>query len=326
MTEAQRPEFKEFVKKPGFIKTWITAVRPFSFSASTMPVIFGTILPITIGEYRFNLILFLAAFFGMVILHAAANLLNDVYDYRKKLDRQVNPVSGAVVRGWISSDQARNASIILFIIGGLIGLFVLWRVGTPILWIGLPGIVIGILYSWGPLELKYNALGDLAVFLNFGILGAMGAWTVQTGEISLLPAVWSVPMSILVIAILHANNWRDIQSDTGGGISTMASVLGDRGSEVYYTFLLTSPFVIIVGIIAVTRIFNLEPKMPFSFLIVFLALFPAIRLIQKAKQRKNPKEPLDFVALDGATAQLNLIFGLLCSIALGVDALIQYIW
>ena len=129
-------------------------------------------------------------------------------------------------------------------------------------------------------------------------------------------------MSLFVVGILHANNWRDIQSDRAGGIQTMASLLGDSASESYYTFLLLSPFAIILIYLFFSIAHWLEPKMPMTFLITFIAIPKAIKLINKGKRRKNPAMPLDFIALDGETAQLNLIFGILCIVALGLDTLL----
>jgi 1,4-dihydroxy-2-naphthoate octaprenyltransferase len=303
-----------------FQKWWVAA-RTFSLPASTMPVAFGTALAVTIGGAKLNIILFLAALVGMALLHAGANLLNDVYDYRKGIDRRVNPVSGSVVRGWITPRQALIAGWLCIGCGSLIGLWIYSQVGAPILWIGVSGVIIGVLYTWGPLPLKFNALGDLAVFLDFGILGALGAWTVQTGSLSWVPAVWAAPMSLLVIGILHANNWRDIVSDTQGRIHTVSSLLGDRLSEAYYALLLFGPFVFIGGLILVSWGLGLGPRMPLTFLITLLSAPTAYQLLAKGRQRHHPKHPLDFVALDGATAQLNLQFGLLCVAALGLHAL-----
>jgi len=310
---------------PPFFKMWLVATRPFALPASTMSVIFGTVLALTIGKADFNFTLFLSAFFGMAFLHTGSNLLNDVFDYKKGIDRQVNPVSGAVVRGWITKSEALKASALFLGTGTLIGLYIVSRIGLPILWIGLIGVVIGVLYTWGPLPLKFNALGDLSVFLNFGVLGSLGAWTVQTGSLSWTPVLWAVPMSLLVVGILHANNWRDIASDTGGGIKTMASVLGDRRSEGYYMFLLLFPFVFILLIILLSWLDGLRPRVPLTFLVTFIAIPKALGLIRKGKHRFQPKQPQDFIALDGETAQLNLIFGLLCTAALGLDALLSMI-
>jgi len=308
---------------PPLLKKWLVATRPFALPASTMSVIFGTVLAITIGNTPFNLVHFIAAFFGMVFLHTGSNLLNDVFDFKKGVDRNVNPVSGAVVRGWITPAQALRAGLFFLLIGSVIGLFILSRVGKPILWIGITGVAVGGFYTWGPMPLKFNALGDLAVFLNFGVLGSLGAWTVQTGTLSWTPVLWAIPMSIFVVGILHANNWRDIQSDQAGGIQTMASLLGDTASEGYYIFLLLSPFVIILLYLLLSIISGLQPQMPMTFLVTFFAIPKAIKLIRKGQRRKNPVMPLDFIALDGETAQLNLFFGILCTVALGLDAILS---
>ena len=310
---------------PPWLKKWMVATRPFALPASTMSVIFGTVLAITIANAPFNLLHFVAAFFGMVFLHTGSNLLNDVFDFKKGIDRNVNPVSGAVIRGWITPAQALRAGLFFLLIGIIIGLFMVSRVGRPILWIGIIGVSVGGFYTWGPMPLKFNALGDLAVFLNFGVLGSLGAWTVQTGSLSWTPVLWAIPMSIFVVGILHANNWRDIQSDRAGGIQTMASVLGDTASEGYYIFLLLSPFAIILLYLFLSIIDGLQPKMPLTFLITFLAVPKAIKLIKKGKRRKYPAMPLDFIALDGETAQLNLVFGILCTVALGLYAFVSMV-
>ncbi|MEE8415330.1 MAG: 1,4-dihydroxy-2-naphthoate octaprenyltransferase [Desulfobacterales bacterium] len=309
---------------PSFFKKWSVAIRPFALPASTMPVIFGTLMSVTIGGTSFDLLLFLAALFGMAILHTGSNLLNDAFDYEKGIDKQVNPVSGAVVRGWISPRDALHAGYLFLGLGMLIGLFLVSRVGVSILWIGMAGVAIGIFYTWGPLPLKFNALGDLAVFLNFGVLGALGAWTVQTGTLSWAPVTWAVPMSLLVVGILHSNNWRDIDSDRAGGIQTMASRLGDTFSEGYFVFLLVCPFVVIMALILLSMAADLDPKMPPTFLVTFLAIPLAFKLIKKGRMRRQPKHPLDFISLDGQTAQLNLLFGLLCTAALVLNSLMSF--
>ncbi len=309
---------------PKWIKKWWVAMRPFALPASTMPVIFGTVLAITIGKAQLKFYLFVASLLGMAALHTGANLLNDVYDYKKGVDKHVNPVSGGVVRGWVTTREALIAGWLFLTIGLFIGFIIVHQVGFPILWIGLLGIFIGVFYTWGPMPLKFNAVGDLAVFLNFGILGALGAWTVQMGHPSWVPVLWAIPMSLLVVGILHANNWRDIKNDTQGGIYTLASIFGDIRSESYFAFLLFSPFAVILFFIFLSFATNLNPKMPLTFLVTFMAMPMAIKLVKKSKQRNNSKYLKDFLALDGATAQLNLMFGILCISALGLDVLINF--
>ena len=309
--------------QPGFVGTWWTATRPFSFPASSMSVVFGATLAVIIGDATMNWPWFVLSVLGMMTLHAGSNLLNDATDYEKGLDAVVIPVSGGVVRGWITPRQARTGALVLFVVGGLCGGVLVWAVGWPVLAIGAAGVVIGVLYSAQPAGLKYLGLGDLAVFLNFGILGSLGAWTVQTGSLSWLPVIWAVPLSILVVAILHANNWRDIAGDSEKKCVTVANMLGDRGSAVYYAFLLLSPFAAVLLIMGLSRFTDLTAAMPLTFLVTLLALPLAAKLLAKSRRRATPKDPMDFLTLDGATAQLNMAFGVLCTAALLIQAAIE---
>jgi 1,4-dihydroxy-2-naphthoate octaprenyltransferase len=292
-----------------------------------MPVIFGTVLAVVYGGYEFKPILFLLSFIGMVILHSGANILSDYFDFKKGLDKVPSPVSGGVVRGIISMREAKISSIIMLTVGGIIGLILTYLTGFWLLVIGVVGLFVGIFYTTETrIAMKYHGLGDLAVFLNFGILGSLGAYFVQSSTLSWIPVIWAVPMSILVIAILHANNWRDIKSDKSGHIFTVASLLGDKNSLRYYGFLIYGPFIMVLGLIIIPFLISPElAAMPWTFLITILALPLAFKLWRKALNRENPKSPLDFIALDGATAQLNLAFGALCTVALILHALIQYL-
>lgn len=306
-----------------WLRLCLIAGRVWALPASTMSVAFGTLLAVTIGGAPFDFVLFLLSFVGMALLQVAANMLNDVYDYRNGIDQQVNPASGAVVRGWLTPPQALVGGAGCLLIGSAIGFYIVLRIGLPILCLGAVGVLSAVLYTWGPWPLKYHALGDLAVFLNFGVLGSLGAWTVQTGQLSWVPAVWAVPMSLLVIAILHSNNWRDIAYDTGGQISTVASCLGDAGSQTYQRALLFAPFTMIALLVLLTHVTALSPQMPATFLVTLLALPLAVRLVRTGARRHDPQGGPAFAALDGATAQLNLLFGLLCLAALGLHALIK---
>ena len=306
--------------QPSTVRKWIVAARPWSWPASTMPVLFGTSLAVVIGGATLKPFRFLIALAAMVVLHTAANMLSDVFDFKRGLDRDVTPVSGAVVRGWISTGAAARASILLFAAGSAIGIVLAVLTGWTLFYVGLVGVAVGAGYTL----LKYRALGDLAVFLDFGILGGLGSWVVQTGTFSWIPVLWTVPMSMLVIGILHANNWRDIVTDGERRVKTMASLFGDRGSLAYYGFLLFgSMAIVILAYMIGPRITGggLLP-MPWTFAVVLLALPRALQLWGRAKRRRAPRQPLDFIILDGATAQYNLLFGLLCTAAVWLQALI----
>ncbi|MBN2206148.1 MAG: prenyltransferase [Candidatus Aminicenantes bacterium] len=300
------------------LRVWIVAGRPWSFPASTMPVLFGTSLAVAAGGAPFRPLRFLLAMTAMVVLHAASNTLSDAFDFQRGLDRETTPLSGAVVRGWLRPNQAVCGAAVLFAAGVALGL-VLTLMSSPLLLVvGGAGVLIGAAYSL----LKRCALGDLAVFLNFGILGALGAWLVQAGSLSLIPALWTAPMAMLVAAILHANNWRDAASDRALGVRSLAAVLGDRGSLVYYGFLLFGPFAVVVALMLVPRAAGgTLPALPWTFLLVFAALPRAVSLFGRGLRRRTPRRPMDFAMLDGATARYNLVFGLLSTAAVWLDLL-----
>ena len=271
-------------------------------------------MAVAIGGAEMRWGVFVLAVVAMVILHSAANILNDAYDFKKGLDREVFPASGAVVRGLLSPKEAVRLAAALFAIGTLLGLVIAWMTTWLILLLGIVGIAIGIVYSATPAGLKYRALGDAAVFLDFGILGSLGGWMVQTGEFSWLPVVWAVPLSLLVVGILHANNWRDIQGDRAGECRTVASLLGDEGSRRYYAFLIFAPFVLVLCFIFLPRLIGWGVPMSHWFLLVFFSLPLGIRLVNSSRAGADGLRDLN--ALDGATAKLDLIFGVLCTLAL----------
>ncbi len=302
--------------KPGPVKTWWVAARTFALPASVVPVVFGTAAAVVSGGAEFHPWRFLAALFGMAFLHTGANLLNDAVDFSKGLDRMANPGSGAVVRGWIGPQKALAAAALLLALGCGLGLVLVWQVGMPLLWIGLAGLLLGVFYSVGPVWLKARALGDVAVLAAFGVLGVLGAWTVQAGDVAWVPALWAVPIGLLVSDILHANNWRDMGHDDAGGVKTVARLLGDRGSFFYFLGLLLVPHLLVVSFVLLGAAAVLPP-MPWTALCVLLSLPESLKLIVRAA-RRHRNDPVLFLALDAATGRLNLIFGLLYSLGIGI--------
>lgn len=302
-------------------RRWLIAARPWALPASTMPVIFGTALAVVIGGARFSPLRLLWAVATMMVLHSAANMLSDVFDFRRGLDRDVTPVSGAVVRGLLTGKQVLAGAVILFAIGAASGFLIALTTGRELFIIGGLGLAVGVAYTF----LKAFALGDFAVLLNFGLLGSAGAWMVQTRHFSWLPLVWAFPMAMLVSAILHANNWRDTLRDREHRVTTVAGLLGDRGSLAYYGLLIFGGFVIDPAYILVPRLAGLKLQpMPWTFFLVFLALPSALRLWGRAVRRAAPRRPMDFIVLDGATANYNLVFGLLSTCAVLLEAVLRW--
>jgi 1,4-dihydroxy-2-naphthoate octaprenyltransferase len=288
------------------ISKWLIAMRPWALPASVMPLLLGTVAAATqIGPFRLGR--FLWALFGMTCLHSAGNIISDIFDFHKGLDRQITPTSGALPRGLLTSKQLAFFALALLALGSAAGLYLALTVSLNILWLGLAGISIGCSYSW----LKYRAFGDLVVFINFALLGSLGGWMVQTAQFSLLPLIWSIPLGSLTMATLHANNWRDIQGDQTCGIHTLAIRLGSKQSGIYYQGLLGLSF-------ATASLLG----QPLSALLTWATAWKAWRLALRARQYKLRQTELLIVDLDGRTAQLNLFFGLLYIIGIAVGPLL----
>lgn len=287
-----------------------------------MPVMFGGLLAAAITGAPLHIPHFLFALTAMMLLHSGANILSDVSDFKRGLDREPTPVSGAVVRGLLTPRKASRGAAFFFGAGILLGLWIAWRTTWRLLPVGVIGVAIGFFYTRGRfLALKYHALGDAAVMTAFGLLGALGAWMVQACAFAWLPLIYSLPMALLVVAILHANNWRDIPTDRAGDIHTPALLLGDRGSSRYFHGLVILPFLLVPAFVfmPVTG----TPAMPRLCLLSLAAIPWALRLLSRARQRHSSADPMTFIALDGATARLNLIFGLLVNAGLIIHLLIR---
>ncbi|MBN1424470.1 prenyltransferase [Candidatus Fermentibacteria bacterium] len=288
---------------------WI-AIRPYAFPASIMPALIGAAAAWYTGVPLNVIHLFLASL-GVALIHAAGNLVNDAYDYAKGIDRHVIPVSGAVVRGLITARQALKLATYCAIFGAGIGIYFVFLRGVLVAAIGLGGLLLAVCYTAPPLHLKYRGLGDLAILFAFGVGVAAGSWFVQTGRLTWTPVVWGFPQAMLVVGILHANNWRDIGRDGELGARSLAQRLGDRGSFLYYAVLTAGALLLAVLMIAASQVWAITPRMPWTCLLVFLAIPQTTGLIRSAYARPTTGDPPPFVVLDAATAQLNLTFGLL---------------
>ncbi len=311
MTDAQA--------KPGFLKTWFIAVRPFAYTASVLSVALG----LAMAYYHqpdasIRWLPLAATLLGVVFFHTAANLLNDCFDFKRGLDVEPTPVSGGVVRGFLTARQAFAAGMIFLALGAGCGVYLYVEAGEAgwvILLLGLIGTFIALAYTTAGLCLKFMGLGDLALFAAFGVLPVFGTFWVQTREFHWLPILWSVPLVLYTVGMLHANNWRDIGSDPAKGCRTMASMLGERGSAVYYRLLVLGPFAIIVVYFLLGLVPGLGLRAPLTVLAALLPLPLALKLVKNSRNKGSETDPMSFVTLDGQTAKMHTVFGALLTIA-----------
>ncbi len=289
------------------VKKWLITVRAFSYTASFTSVFLGMALALYDGHPA-HWGLCVLTLVGVVCFHTTANLLNDCVDHRRGLDTQVVPTSGGVVRGWISERTAFRAAMGFLTIGVVCGLFLTWQAGWVVMLLGGIGTLIALGYTRNGFCFKYAGLGDLAIFIAFGVLPTFGSYWVQARHFSWLPIVWSIPIAAFTVGILHANNWRDLTTDPAQGCRTFASLLGERGSAVYYRVLMIGPFVMTLALCALAYIPGAPTGgAPLTCVIVLLAVPLAVKLLRIDRAH----DARTFVMLDGKTAQLQLLFGIL---------------
>ncbi len=289
-------------------KVLFQAVRPFSFTVSVFAVLVGLLLSPAINWWLGALTLI-----GALLVHAGVNVLSDWFDWRRGADTwRVLGSSRVLVDGLLSPWMhfAWGAALIALAAG--IGVYLAVETSPYLWWLIGAGAFFGLFYTMPPIGLKYRALGDLAVFLAFGPLMVLGAWLVQnpgaTPWSSWLPPVLAgIPIGLLTIAILHGNNFRDIEEDRRAGYVTLAGLLGQKGSAWYYTLLVALAY-LSVGIFIVLG------WLPWQTALVALSLPLAIRNVRTAWNTRR----VAFTMLDLLSAQLHMVFSLLYIVGLGL--------
>ncbi len=300
------------IKEVNNFQKWFIAIRPFSFAASLVPVILGSVAAVKIADVKFNFLYFFLTVAAVIFLHSGANILSDINDFKSGVDKVVTPVSGALIRGYISVKEAKFAVKILLLAGIFLGLLLAYLCNYLIFFIGFAGLLTAVFYNYGnTLSLKYNALGDISVFISFSLLISTGSWLVQGAGFSFIPVLLSIPLGLLSVAIIHANNWRDTENDKQCGVKTLAGFLGNNRSYFYYLFLIFSPFLLIVMFVFFIYDFLGYQSLPLLMLLTLLSLPLAFNLKKEANKKYKGMKSKNFLCLDGNTARFNTIFGLL---------------
>lgn len=282
---------------------WLIAVRPWAFSASVVPVIAVTLF--LAGRFaaldRANAVLSVLV---IVLLHAGTDVLSDCRDHESGVDFDGSPNGVTWIRsGLFTVRELRRYAFALLAAGALCGLAVLARSSWSALWIGLVGLLVSFGYSF----LKYRALGDLAVFLAFVALPAIGVGCVTTGRLLPETVLIALPPGLLTLSILNANNIRDVETDRAAGCRTIPIVLGRPFAKRVYLAFVLLPYLLVAA-------FILTGFVPYAALGTFLTLPLALACCRSLIRS-------DFAVLDRATAQLQLLFGLLFALAFPVARL-----
>ena len=286
-------------------KEWMIAVRPWSFPASAMPVLV-TLAFLNYAGYEMNWWYGVWALLNIVVFHAAGNTWSDYFDYKKGVDREDTFGAKTLTDGMFTPKEIYRLSLGLLTVALLGGIGLMLCAGLPLLYVGIGGMLCTLLYPM----LKFNALGDADIFCAYAILPMLGTSFVATGAFH-YEVLWNaIPVGLITVGILHANNTRDMQHDKRANIKTFAMLMGNKASAYAYCFEMVFPFVWVIGCIV-------AGVLPYYSLLVLVALMPALKNASMAI--KFLKEGMTAIAnLDEMTAKLQLIFSLLLTISLFV--------
>lgn len=289
-------------------QAWLLAMRPHTLPVSIGPVLVGTAVAFVEGRFRLGPSLAAAA--GALLLQIGSNLANDVFDFEKGADtaERIGPPRAAQL-GLLSPLELKRGMFVAFALATLVGVYLSLVAGLAIVVIGLVSIAVAIAYTGGPWPLGYHGLGDVAVFVFFGLVAVVGTTWVQTGALPMLAWIAAIPVGSLATAILVVNNLRDIETDRVVGKRTLAVVLGRSGARAEWAVLVGSAYLLtwLPGFLL-----GVGPWVLLPWLTVPRAIF-----LWRVVGRSESGPELN-AALAG-TAQLGVMFSLLFAIGLSAS-------
>lgn len=215
------------------LSTWLLAARPKTLPAAIAPVLIGTAM--AYAAKGFHPLSALAALLGAIFIQIGTNLANDYADFKRGTDTEDRLGPTRVTQaGLIAPDTVKRATIIAFGIAFLLGVYLVFRGGWPIVGIGLTSILFGYMYTSGPFPLAYNGTADLFVLIFFGPVAVGGTYYVQTLSIYEPVIIAGFAPGLFSVAILTVNNLRDIKSDRRGHKKTLAVRFGAGYARTQY--------------------------------------------------------------------------------------------
>lgn len=234
------------------LRVWVMASRPRTLPAAIAPVLVGTALAASEGV--FGPLVFAAAILSATFIQIGANLSNDYSDSRRGADTEdrLGPVR-VTAGGLVAPSQVLVATWLAFAVAFAFGVYLIVVAGWVILAVGVVSILAGVLYTGGPRPYGYEGLGEIFVFLFFGVVAVTGSYYIQTESLSGEAFALSVPVGMLGAAILMVNNIRDIDTDRRAGKNTLAVKIGRLAARRLYAFTVYGAFLWLAIVAVVTE-------------------------------------------------------------------------
>ncbi|WP_284036209.1 1,4-dihydroxy-2-naphthoate polyprenyltransferase [Neobacillus sp. 114] len=286
-------------------QVWWQMTRPHTLTAAFVPVLLGTALALWHGKIHFGL--FFAMLIASLLIQAATNMFNEYYDFKRGLDTEDSVgIGGSIVRDGIKPKTVMQLALGLYGIALLLGVYICANSSWWLALVGLVCMLIGYLYTGGPLPIAYTPFGELFAGFFMGMMIILISFFIQTGTVDSTSILVSVPSFILVGGILLSNNIRDLDGDKEFGRKTLAILLGKEKAIYLLAGMFAFSYVWILGLI----IADIAP------------IWTALVLISTPKPIKSVKGfikgtvPIQMAPAMKATAQTNTIFGFLLAIGI----------
>lgn len=291
--------------KESKIALWVEAARPQTLAAALVPVLVGASL--AWQTHAFNWVNSLVALICAFLIQIGTNFANDYFDFVKGSDTDERiGFRRATAAGLISAEAMKKATILTMGLAFFLGLYLVWAAGWIVLVIGVLSLIFGILYTGGPFPLGYNGLGDLFVFIFFGMVAVMTTYYVNELEWSEASFWASLAIGGLCVNILVVNNLRDVEQDRKSGKRTIGVLFGETTLKLEYLLMVVLAFAIPPHFY-VQLGYNIWIMLPYVSLP--LAAYYTYRIwTEKDKTQLNP--------MLERTAQYMVIFGVLFSIGI----------
>jgi 1,4-dihydroxy-2-naphthoate octaprenyltransferase len=293
------------------LKVWLAELRAPFLTATIIPIVLGTIIAWTRNSL-FNPAYFLLALMGGIFVHLGANVVNDYFDYKSGNDSMnkefVRPFTGgsrAIPSGLLTPREVFSGSVVLFALAGVVGLYFTLAVGPFIVVLAAVGLFSAFFYTGHPFNLASKGLGEIAVGINFGLLMTLGAFYVQTGSLAVEPLVASIPVALLITAIVYINAFQDYAADKAVDKKTWVVRLDREKASVVYAFLMFGTY----GVILLGALLNI---MPLYSSVAFITIPLAVKSVQHARQFHS--SPFQLVPSNALTIVVHLFTGILLSL------------
>lgn len=292
-------------------KKWWKLTRPHTLTASFIPVFLGTTL--AYQEVTINYALFFAMVIASILIQIATNMFNEYYDFRRGLDTKESVgIGGAIVREGISPNTVLFLALFLYFLSFLLGIYICLNTTWWIAVIGAFSMLIGYLYTGGPYPIAYTPFGEIFAGLFMGIVIILISFYIQTGFITLKSLFVSIPIAILIGAILMSNNIRDLDQDKAKGRKTLAIIVGRENAIKFLAGMFIFSYLWVIFLIILG-------SLSFLALLAFISIPKAYQAVNKFKGKKLPIEMMPAMKL---TAETNTSFGFYLTIGILLSSLI----